>query len=246
MSPRSTGVHQCIRGWAYRRCSTAEQREHGAAGLAAQADAIAAAAARLGLTVGATFDDLGVSGGLPLEQRPGLLAALDALGRGDVLLIAKRDRLGRSVLNVALVERLVERKGARIVSAAGEGSDNDDPTSRLMRQIIDAFAEYERQVIRSRTRNALAAKKRRNERIGSVPLGCQLAPDGKTLLPEPTEQRVLDVLFELRGAGWTLRAIADELNRRGFTTRKGGRWWGSYIWLQLRRREDEENTNGRS
>ena len=37
-------------------------------------------------------------GGLPLEQRPGLLAALDAIGKGDVLIVAKRDRLGRDVL----------------------------------------------------------------------------------------------------------------------------------------------------
>lgn len=243
---RSTTVGQCVKGWGYRRVSTAEQREHGAAGLAAQADAIAAAAARRGLTVGATFDDLGVSGGLALEERPGLLAALEALGRGDVLLVAKRDRLGRSVLNVAMIERLVERKGARIVSAAGEGSDNDDPTSRLMRQIIDAFAEYERQVIRSRTRNALRAKKRRGERVGSVPLGQQLAPDGKTLVPYHDEQRVLDVLFALRNLGRTLRAVAADLNARGYRTRRGGVWYASYVWLQLRRRDEEEQPEDRS
>jgi DNA invertase Pin-like site-specific DNA recombinase len=233
-------VHQ---GVGYRRASTAEQREHGGAGLAAQADAIAAAAARLGLTVRATFDDLGVSGGLPLEQRPALLAALDALGRGDVLLIAKRDRLGRSVLNVAMIERLVERKNARIVSAAGEGSDDDGPTSRLMRSIIDAFSEYERQIIRARTKAALRTKKRRGECVGSVPLGRALAPNGKTLVPFEDEQRVLDLLYELREAGGTLRAVAAELNARAHRTRKGGVWYASYIWLQLRRRGEEITWN---
>ena len=79
--------------------------------------------------------------GLALEQRPALLAALDAIGKGDVLIVAKRDRLGRDVLNVAMFERLAERKGARIVSAAGEGTDTNDPTSRLMRQIVDYFAD---------------------------------------------------------------------------------------------------------
>ena len=49
----------------------------------------------------------------------------DALGKGDVLIVAKRDRLGRDVLNVAMFERLAERKGARIVSAAGEGTDTN-------------------------------------------------------------------------------------------------------------------------
>jgi hypothetical protein len=53
-----------------------------------------------------------------------------------VLLVAKRDRLGRDVLNVAMIERLLERKCARVVSAAGEGTEDDGPTSILMRQII--------------------------------------------------------------------------------------------------------------
>ena len=127
----------------YRRVSTAEQAGSGL-GLDAQQTAITAGAARLGFPLMDTFTDAGLSGGLPLEQRPGLLAALDAVRKGDVLIVAKRDRLGRDVLNVSLIQKLVERKGARIVSAAGEGSDDDGPTSILMRQIIDAFGQYER------------------------------------------------------------------------------------------------------
>lgn len=135
--------------------------------------------------------DAGVSGGLALEHRPALLAALDAIGGGDVLLIAKRDRLGRSVLNVAMIERLVERKGARIVSAAGEGTDDDGPTSVLMRQIVDSFAQYERAVIRSRTRAAMAAKKRRGERAGHNSL--RLATCGRRAHPRATRRRAIDV-----------------------------------------------------
>lgn len=140
--------------------STSEQAGSGL-GLEAQGSAIAASAGRLGLTVAATFTDAGVSGGLPLEQRPALLAAMDALSKGDTLVVAKRDRLGRDVLNVALIERLAARKGARIVSAAGEGSEDDGPTSILMRQIIDSFAQYERALIRARTKAALSAKRAR-------------------------------------------------------------------------------------
>jgi DNA invertase Pin-like site-specific DNA recombinase len=203
--------------------STAEQAGSGL-GLDAQETAIAAAAARLGLVLVDTFTDAGLSGGLPLEQRPALLAALDALGRGDVLIVAKRDRLGRDVLNVAMLERLTERKGARIVSAAGEGTDTNDPTSRLMRQIVDCFAEYERAIIRSRTRAALAAKKARGERVGGIPYGYQLADDGRTLERHAGEQRILAVAAELRCAGLTYRAVADELNRQGFRSRAGGPW----------------------
>ena len=207
----------------YRRVSTAEQAGSGL-GLDAQQAAIAASAARLGLPLADTFTDAGLSGGLALEQRPALLAALDAIGKGDVLLVAKRDRLGRDVLNVAMFERLAERKGARIVSAAGEGTDTNDPTSRLMRQIVDCFAEYERAIIRARTRAALAVKKARGERVGGIPFGYQLAGDGRTLEPHADEQRALGLLRELRAAGYTFRAVADELNRHGFRSRTGGPW----------------------
>ena len=207
----------------YRRVSTAEQAGSGL-GLDAQETAIATVAARLELPLADTFTNAGLSGGLALEQRPGLLSALDALGKGDVLLVAKRDRLGRDVLNVAMFERLAERKGARIVSAAGEGTDTNDPTSRLMRQIVDCFAEYERAIIRARTRQALAVKKARGERVGGIPFGFRLARDGRTLEPQNDEQRALAVLRQLRSAGYTFRAIAEELNRQGFRSRTGGRW----------------------
>ena len=207
----------------YRRVSTAEQAGSGL-GLDAQETAIATAAGRLHLPLAQIFTDSGISGGLPLEQRPGLLAALDALRKGDTLIVAKRDRLGRDVLNVAMFERLAERKGARIVSAAGEGTDTNDPTSRLMRQIVDCFAEYERAIIRTRTSAALQVKKARGERVGGIPFGYQLAPDGRTLRPHPNEQRALALLRELRAAGYTCVAVAAELNRQGFRSRTGRLW----------------------
>lgn len=212
----------------YRRVSTSEQANSGL-GLDAQLTAIGAGAARLGLRLAATFTDAGVSGGLPLEQRPGLLAALDALGKGDTLIVAKRDRLGRSVLNVAMLARLVERKGGRIHSTSGEGSDDDGPTSVLMRHIIDAFAEYERALIRSRTKAALAVKKARGERVGGIPFGYALGSDGRTLVAQPEEQRTLAVLRALLASGCTLRGTAAELNRRGFRTRCGSAWVHQYV-----------------
>jgi DNA invertase Pin-like site-specific DNA recombinase len=216
-------LQQTPRAIGYRRVSTQEQAGSGL-GLDAQQAAIEAAAGRLALALGDTFTDAGISGGLPLEQRPALLAALDAVHRGDVLIVAKRDRLGRDLLNVAMLERLVERKHARIVSAAGEGTDDDGPTSILMRQIIDSFAQYERAIIRARTRAALQVKKNRGERIGGIPFGYQLADDGRTLLPHAEEQRALAVLRDLRGKGHTYQAIADELNRQGFRSRTGAPW----------------------
>lgn len=172
--------------------------------------------------------DLGVSGSAKLDRRPGLVEALAALAEhgAGVLLVAKRDRLARDVMLAAMVEAAAARTGARVVSAAGEGSEeanSDDPSALLMRRLVDAFAEYERALIRSRTRAALAVKRRRGELTGTAPLGSTVAPDGRTLAPEPAEARALELVAELHGAGWSIRRIAAELDARGVPAR-GDRW----------------------
>lgn len=211
----------------YLRVSTDGQVVSGL-GLDAQRSAIDASAARLGLPVAGWYSDAGVSGAASLDARPGLLAALDALKRGDVLIVAKRDRLGRDVLVVAMVERLASRKGARVVSAAGEGTDGNSPADVLMRQMIDAFAQFERAVIGVRTKAALQAKRARGERAGTVPFGYVADADGR-LTPCAGERRVVALVRELRDAGYTLQAIADELNAQGYTTRKGTSWRHQYV-----------------
>ena len=149
---------------AYLRVSTDQQTQSGA-GLDAQHDACLRVAGELA----GVYRDEGVSGKTGLDKRPALLEAIAELGKGDVLIVAKRDRLGRDPLVVAMIESAVQRKGARIVSAAGEGTDSDSPTDVLMRRMVDAFAEYERLIIGARTKAALQAKKQRGERTGSIP-----------------------------------------------------------------------------
>src|SRR5262249_60100692 len=105
-----------------------------------------------------------------------------AAGAGGVALwAARRARSARAApLSPAMIEAAVRRRGARILSAAGEGTDDDDPASILMRRMIDAFAEYERLIIAGRTRAALRAKVARGERAGQVPYGSRLSGNGPT------------------------------------------------------------------
>ena len=207
------------RAVAYLRVSTDQQAESGL-GLEAQEAAVRAAASRLRVELVGVFVDGGTSGKLGIENRPVLLEAVGALRRGDVLLVAKRDRLGRDVIAVALIERLVSKRGARVVSAAGEGTETDDPTGVLMRRLIDSFAEYERLLISARTRAALAAKRRRGERVsGIVPFGSQLSRDGRTLEENTEEATTLQTIRRLRDEGRSLRGVAQALNAAGLLTR---------------------------
>lgn len=205
----------------YVRVSTDEQ----GLGPEAQREAAQRWAASRGVEIVAVHEDRGVSGGAALDACPGLLGALSsitALGAG-VLLVAKRDRLARDVMKAAMVESLVAGRGATVESAAGEG-EGADPASLLMRRMVDAFAEYERALIRSRTKAALAVKKARGERTGRVPYGKRLAADGVHLENDPVEQAVLAEIAALRSSGLTLRAMGAELNRRGVVLRGVSNW----------------------
>jgi DNA invertase Pin-like site-specific DNA recombinase len=191
----------------------------------AQREAIERWAKRKRIEVVAVHEDVGVSGGVELDKRPGLLAAIDALPAQDagVLLVARRDRLARDVLVAAMVERLCERHGARVQSADGTGN-GEGPEAALLRGIVDVFAAYERAVIRSRTRAALAVKKARGERVGTIPYGYRLAPDGKHVEEDPHEAAVVRRTRELRADGESLRAIGRTLLAEGHTPRSGKGW----------------------
>jgi len=206
----------------YLRVSTDEQ----ALGPEAQRAALDRWCAVNGVELVAVHADLGVSGAAPLDRRPGMIAALADLAELDagLLLVAKRDRLARDPFVAAMIEAAAARSGARIASAAGEGTEDDGPTSILMRRMTDAFAEYERLIIKARTCAALAVKKSRGERTGGVPYGFALAADGVHLDPCAAEQEIIAAARTLKAAGLSLRKIGAELEARGMLPRTGRSW----------------------
>jgi DNA invertase Pin-like site-specific DNA recombinase len=206
----------------YTRVSTDEQAATGL-GLAAQVAACESFAAKAGHSITACHTDAGVSGAAGLEDRPGLMAAIAGLRRGDAIVIAKRCRLGRDQMAILMIEKAVARKGAVILSADGVGN-GDDPASQLMKGMVDQFGIYERAMIRSRTKAALAAKRRACELAGEVPFGW-MADDNGRLIEVADEQAILRIIGELRQAGVSLRQIATILTEAGHRTKKGNAAW---------------------
>lgn len=203
---------------AYIRCSKSTEQHLSPDAQRAQIEAYAA---RDGLVIVAWFCDDGVSGGADITQRPALLAALAALrehGAG-ALLVLRRDRVARDPYIALTIERSAAAAGARIVCADGAGN-GDAPSDVLLRGMLDLFAAHERSMCKARTRAALATKKARGERVGTVPYGFDAGPDGK-LTPNAAEQGVIACIRELRAAGLSLRAIESELAKRGILSRSG-------------------------
>ena len=125
----------------YARVSTLDQEP------ALQLDALAAA----GCTK--VFDDR-ASGAR--ADRPGLRQALDYVRDGDVLVVWKLDRLSRSLKDLLLILERITAAGAGFRSLT-EAIDTTVPAGRMMMQMLGAFAEYEREMVKERTQAGLKA-----------------------------------------------------------------------------------------
>lgn len=207
-----------LRAVAYIRVSTDEQQ----LGPEAQRADIERWCASKGITSVSMFTDVGVSGGAEISERPQLILAFEAVRalKAGTFVVWRRDRLARDVGIAAIIERELDRLGARVRSVHGEGTDVEGPAGKLMSGIIDAFSEFERGVIRMRTKAALKTLRAKGKRAGDVPWGYSALSDG-TLVPNEGERRLVERARELHTEGWTVRAIAEQLAEEGFRNRKG-------------------------
>lgn len=199
---------------AYLRVSTNEQADSGA-GLDAQRAVIEASATARGWTIVGWFVDAGASG-KSLDGRPELAQALAAVRGGEAatLIVAKLDRLSRSVLDFAGLIADAKKRGWNLV-ALDLGVDLSTPAGKLVAGMMANVAEWERDVIGQRTRDALAAKRAAGVRLGR--------PRG---LPDDVVQRIVAA----KSTGASLTAIAADLNAAAVPTAHGGaRWYPSTV-----------------
>ena len=215
---RTTGPTRAV---GYIRVSTDKQADHGVS-LEAQQAKLTAYAQLYDLELVEVIIDAGVSA--KTLCRPGLQRALGMLRKGQVtaLLVAKLDRLTRSVKDLGtLVEDYFSSDKITLLSVA-DNIDTRTAAGRLVLNVLGSVAQWEREVISERTAEALAHKKTQGQKTGGdVPYGYRLLSDGKTLTPDAAEQAMLDAIREARRRGLSQRAVVAELDRQGFTTRKG-------------------------
>src|SRR5262249_44120528 len=211
-----------MRAIGYVRVSTDKQADHGVS-LEAQEAKIRAMAT----VQGAEIAELIVDGGESAKnlKRPGMERVLALVDNRqiDAVIVAKLDRLTRSVKDLCALLELFEKRGVALVSVA-ESLDTSSAAGRLVITIMAAVSQWEREAIGERTRDAMRHKKSNGERVGNIAYGYRLAADGEHLELDPQEQAVLSTIRELRAKRCTLRGIAAELNRRGLCTRRGSAW----------------------
>jgi site-specific DNA recombinase len=212
---------------AYVRVSTDRQADLGAS-LDAQSEKVRAMA----VVQGAELLEIVVDGGESAKtlNRPGLRRVLSLVESGKVqaIIVAKLDRLTRSVKDLCELLALLERKGVALISVA-ESLDTGSAAGRLVITIMGAVSQWEREAIGERTRDVLRHKRSHGERVGNIHYGYRLAGDGKHVEPDPAEQEVLAAIRDLHCRRRSLREIAAALNDRGWLTRRGSIWRHEYV-----------------
>jgi len=193
----------------YRRVSTDDQAASGL-GLEAQYHACDGHAAARGWHPVAVFTDAGVSGSVPLRDRPAGAQAVEmAKALGAILLVAKMDRLGRDAVDRLTTLRAAADEGWRIEAPDMGGIGAATPEVKLVHGMMASVSEYERELTRARTRAALRAKIRRGERVG---------------MPPQVDPAAVARARELRGKGLSYADIAACLDDEGFVPPRAARW----------------------
>ena len=191
----------------YLRVSTDEQATSGL-GLEAQRSRIAAEAAHKGWNIRWLADEGFSAKNL---HRPAMREALCLLSahEADALVVAKLDRLSRSVVDFSNTLSTAKREGWSVV-LLDLAVDTSTPNGKLVAGLMAQIAEWERDIIAQRTREALAAAKARGARLGR---------------PRATPDDVVIQVLDLHSAGLSLRAIARSLTDSNVPTTRGAAQW---------------------
>lgn len=201
------GVSTPQRAIGYIRVSTADQAIHGIS-LDTQRATLEKEARRRGWQLDIVADE-GISG--TTDDRPGLKSALTRLDAGDsdALMVVRLDRLTRSVAGLSAVLDRAAKYSWDVVMLS-PGIDTTDPAGRFTTSILACAAQYERDLISQRTKEALAHRKATGGQLGR---------------PRNVDEVVVQQILEQRAQKKSLRAIAEQLNAEGVPTAQGGAKW---------------------
>ena len=230
---------------AYLRVSTDVQAERGH-GLDVQEAAVRTWAKAHKHQVVSVCRDEGASGSNGLDTREGLADAFACIKAGEAagLIVYRLDRLARDLIVQETLLAELRRMDAEVFSTSAAeagylGDDPDDPSRKLIRQVLGAVSEYERSMIALRMRSG---RRRKAEAggysYGGPPFGKRAV--GGALVPDETEQAALTLIRQMAAAGASTRATAAALNEAGHKPRRAGEWTFPSV-AKILRRERADN-----
>lgn len=205
---------------AYVRVSTTGQAEDGVS-LEAQEARIRAWCSLEDYDLADVFIDRGISGGRA-DNRPALQEALQAVGRGDALIVYSLSRLARSTKDTLAIAEALDRRGADLVSLT-ERIETTSAAGKMVFRLLAVLSEFERDVIAERTSMAMRHLQAQGRHIGGrIPFGYRVQRG--LLVCSTCEQDAIKLAGDLRGLGHSLRSIAMVLEQEGHLSRSARRF----------------------
>jgi putative DNA-invertase from lambdoid prophage Rac len=197
----------------YARVSTTRKASEGES-LEVQRRQIEGYALMHGLALDGVAVEEGVSGSIPIAERPAGGALFAKLAKGDAIISPKLDRLFRSALDALTVVEDLKKRGVALHLLDLGGDISGAGLSKLFLTIAAAFAEAERDRIRERASQVKADQKARGRYLGGkVPFGFRRGESGE-LVPHADEQKAIREIRRLRAKGRPLRAIANAVKAK--------------------------------
>lgn len=223
----------------YVRVSSLEQAQEGVS-LDMQRDKLRSYCKLNGIRLIDIKADEGISGGT--MERPGLQAALMMLERGqaNMLIVAKLDRLTRSVKDLCgLVDRFFAHEQYHLLSVCGM-MNTHTAAGRMMMLNLANYAQFERELLRERTQEAMQHLKAQGVRLGRAPFGYkytqELDANGRRkIVADSAHMATLREIVALYDGGYTINGVTRLLNERRIPAQQGGRWHARAVALILER-----------
>lgn len=228
-----------MKTYGYLRISNKKHRNHedNSMGIADQDKSIRDYATKHGLVIDEIMKDVGISGATDIDERPGLSKIMGVIGKGDVLLVKKRDRLSRRSITACAIEYMIEKKGGSVI-AVEDGKIEDKMTATIIRFTKDLVAEMERINGSERMKAYHKVKREKNHKRGvRAPFGWVERNANKvlvngyprsidpTLVENPYEQGILKKMIDMYHNGNGATIIANWMNReKVFTSSKRKKW----------------------
>lgn len=178
------------------------------------------------------YDDNGFTGSN--TNRPSLQKLINGIKEGKVnmVVVYKLDRLSRSLVDFVQILKFFDEHGVAFASIT-QPIDTSTSTGKLMLHILSSFAEFERELISERTRDKMAAARKRGQWLGGrALLGYNIDKDAKKLIINQKEAKLIREIFDLYLKGNSLLKVAKILDNKGYrtkvTTSQKGKTFGGF------------------
>lgn len=178
--------------------------------------------AKEGLTLKGVHSER-ISGGASLDKRTALVGAINELEQGDILVVTKRSRFGRDLVEIRNAENLIRARGARVYSL--ELGFNETINENFHNGIRDLMSEDEKKRISQRTREVMQYLISEGRFTGRAPRGftVEVREDGKKyLVIDPQEQADQEMVKSWKREGFTTAEMIAMCETQGITSRSGG------------------------